>query len=163
MKYMAEIEKSSKISENGKKEGDSAIKFGKYHEYVQTEDNIKKVHDLTIKEKKLLMDDFKKLKKMENEEIKELEVIRNFEKKLQELIENVVYLEGYIQQIEEGNSMLKINASVKELGAKLAKNIEEVETLSQSILNEENKMVGLAKHVKQILGTAKKYQNTILG
>lgn len=158
---MADSEKSSK---KGKREGkNGSIKFGKYHEYVKIEENLKEAHDLTEKEKKLLIDDFKKLKKLEKEEAHELEVIKHFEKRLQELIENVVYLEGYIEQIEQGNSMLKINASVKELGAKLVKNIEEVEKMSQSILDEEKKMMGLAKHVKQILNTAKKYQDAIFG
>jgi hypothetical protein len=158
---MGDTKKSSETA--GKNEKKHAISFGKFHEYVQIEEDIKEAHELTEKEKTLLIDDFKKLKKLEKEEEAELEVIRNFEKKLQELIRNVVYLEGYIQQIEDGNAMLKVNASVKELGTKLAKNIEDVEKFSASILNEEKKILGLAKHVKRILNTAKKYQNTILG
>lgn len=138
------------------------INFGKFHEYVQVGE-IKKLHELTEEEKDLLIKDFKNIKKVEKEEEAELTAIRYFEKKLQELIENVVYLEGYIQQIEEGTPMLKVNTSVKELGDKLVGNIREVETLSGSMLSEEKKILGLAKHIKQILDKAKKYQNIIFG
>jgi hypothetical protein len=68
-----------------------------------------------------------------------------------------------VQQIEEGNAMLKVNTSVKELGEKLAKNMEEVQGLAGSILGEEKKIMGLAKHIKEILGKAKKYQKVIFG
>ena len=155
---------AEKCSTAGRKKGKGPlVSFGKFHEYVQLGEDIEEAHELTEKEKALLIQDFKSIKKIEKEEVAELEAIKHFEKKLQELIGDVVYLEGYIQQIESGNSMLKINTSVKELGTKLTKNIEEIENLSGSILDEERKILDLAKHVKQILGTAKKYQKAIFG
>src|SRR3989344_7221179 len=144
---MAKKNKSSK-KESAKEQ--HIIDFGKFHEYVQTGEEIEKIHELTEQEKNLLIDDFKKIQKVEKEEEVELTAIKHFEKKLQELIENVVYLEGYIQQIEEGNTLLKINGSVKELGARLNENIDEVEKLSQSVLDEERTILGLAKHVRHI-------------
>ena len=157
---MAKKNKSSK-KESAKEQ--HIIDFGKFHEYAQTGEEIEKIHELTEQEKNLLIDDFKKIQKVEKEEEVEVTAIKHFEKKLQELIENVVYLEGYIQQIEEGNPMLKINLSVKELGGKLVKNIGEVEKLSTSILGEEKKILGLAKHISQVLTKAKRYQSLIFG
>lgn len=139
------------------------IDFGKYHEHIQSGENVEKLHQLTEEERRLLMDDYKKIKKVEKEEESELAAIKNFEKRLQELVECIVYLEGYIQQIEEGNSMLRINPSVKELGSNLVTKMEEVEKLSESMLNEEKKILGLAKHVNNILSKAKKYQGVIFG
>lgn len=156
---MSNSKKSSTLKR--KKEKKLVINFGKFHEHIKIGEEIKKMHELTEEEKKLLIEDFKKIKKVEKEEQAELAAIKHFEKKLQELLENVVFLDGYIQQIEEGNSMLKINPSVKELGNELVKNIEEVEKLSTSILTEEKKILGLAKHVRQILFKAKKYQTII--
>ena len=137
------------------------INFGKFHEHIQLDKKIKTLHKLAEEEKKLLIKDFKEVKGIEKEWGDELGVIRHFEEKLQSLIENVVYLEGYIQQIEDGNSMLKINPSVKELGTKLEKNIEEVEKFSSSLRKEEEKILELAKHVKHILIKAKRYLNVI--
>ncbi len=144
-----------------KAEKKHVINFGKFNEHLQIGGEIKKLHELTETEKKFLIEDFKKLKKLEKEENAELKAIKHFEKKLQELTSNLVYLEGYIQQIEDGNSMLKINPSVKVLGNKLVENIDEVEQLSSSILNEEKKIIGLARHVDQVLNKAKKYQRLI--
>ncbi|HLC96390.1 MAG TPA: hypothetical protein VJH97_03650 [Candidatus Nanoarchaeia archaeon] len=142
---------------------ENVIRFGKYHEHVQIDGVIKEAHELTEKEKSYLIQDFKRVKKLEKAEEAELKAIKHFEKKLQELIENVVFLDGYIQQIEEGNTLLKINGSVKELGARLNENIDEVEKLSQSVLDEERKILGLAKHVRHILEKAKRYQALIFG
>lgn len=146
-----------------KKEKKYVINFGKFHEHVQFGKEIKKLHELTEKERKLLIEDFRKAKQIEKEEGTELAAIKLFEKKLQKLIENVVYLEGYIQQIEQGNPMLKINTSVKELGNELVKNTKEVEKLSGSMLKEERKMLGLAKHIKKLLDKAKRFQDIIFG
>lgn len=156
---MGNTKKSSRV----KKEKKVVIDFGKFHEHVQIGEEIKKLHELTEEERRLLIEDFKKLKRVEKEEEAELEAIKHFERKLQELIADIVYLEGYIQQIEEGNSMLRINPSVKELGNELVEDISEVEKLSTSMLDEERKMLGLAKHIKQVLNKAKKYQNIIFG
>jgi uncharacterized protein YoxC len=158
-----ESKDDKKPESKNKKEGCKQIKFGKFHEYVQFEDQVKELHDLTEKEKNLLVQDFKKLKKIEKEEEAELKALKHFEKRLQDLIENVVYLEGYVQQIEEGNAMLKVNTSVKELGERLTRNMEEVEELAGSILDEEKKIMGLAKHIKQVLGKAKNFQKVIFG
>lgn len=153
----------SKKERKVEKEAEHIINFGRFHEYAQIGEEIEKLHKLTEEEKRLLIDDFKKIKKVETEEEAELEAIRHFEKKLQELLENIVYLDGYVQQIEEGNSMLRINPSVKELGNKLVGSIEEIEKLSQSMLDEEKKILGLAKHVRQVLSKAKKYKSIIFG
>lgn len=148
---------------NKSKKKKLAIEFGKFHEYAQTGDEVEIAHELAEEEKRLLMEDFIRINKIEKEEEAELKAIKHFEKKLQDLIENVVYVEGYIEEIKEGHSMLKVNPSVKELGHKLAENIEEVEKLSKSMLNEEKKIFGLAKHVKQVLSKAKHYQSIIFG
>jgi hypothetical protein len=144
-----------------KKPKKHVINFGKFHDQVHLEGEVKELHELTQEEKNLLVGDFKKLVKLEKEEEGELKAIKHFEKELQQLIENVVYLEGYIQEIENGHSMLKLNTSVKELGNKLDDNIKEVEKLSSSLLIEEKKILGLAKHVRQILSKAKKYHGII--
>jgi len=78
-------------------------------------------------------------------------------------LENIVFLDGYIKQIEDGQSMLRIDPSVKALGTKLVTNIVEVEKLSESMLSEEKKILHLAKNVKQLLSKAKKYQTIIFG
>lgn len=156
---MGNTKKSSRV----KKEKKVVIDFGKFHEHAQIGEEIKKLHELTEEERRLLIEDFKKLKRVEREEEAELEAIKHFEGKLQELISDIVYLEGYIQQIEEGNSMLRINPSVKELGNELVEDMSEVEKLSTSMLDEERKMLGLAKHIKQVLNKAKRYQNIIFG
>lgn len=170
---MSKTKKSSKLPKEGPEKStpkkpktqkeEHVINFGRYHEHLQIGEEIKKLHQLTEEEKKLLTEDFKRIKKVEKEEEAELAAIKHFEKKLQELLANVVYLDGYIQQIEDGQSMLRINPSVKELGNKLVENIEEIEKLSESMLSEEKKILGLAKHVRQILFKAKKYQSIIFG
>lgn len=158
---MAAVKKSAKPGAvSGQKR--KAVNFGKFHEYVCIGD-VEQAHELTRKEEELLIADFRKARAIEKKEEAELKAVRHFEQKLQELIANVVYLEGYMQQIEEGNSMLKINPSVKELGAKLTKNMGEVEELSRSILHEEQRVMGLAKHVKKILAKARKYHGLIFG
>jgi len=148
---------------SGKKETQDKIDLGKYHRHLRLGEEIQKLHKLTEAEKNLLIDDFKKIRKVEKEEQAELGAIKHFEKKLQELMESIIYLEGYILQIEQGHSMLRINPSVKLLGSKLVDSIEEVEKLSRSMLDEEKKIMGLAKNVKQILAKAKSYQNIIFG
>jgi hypothetical protein len=139
------------------------IRFGKYHDEVKLGQDIKELHELTEEERELLVRDFNRLKGIEKEEITELSAVRHFEQRLQSLIESVVYLEGYIQEIEEGHEMLRINPSVKELGAKLSANIKDVEKLSASMLSREKKMLGLAKHVNKILSKAKRYERVIFG
>lgn len=156
---MGKVKRSSRTK--NKKEKKQVINFGKFHEYAQAGEEVKELYELTKEERKLLVEDFKKLNKVEKDEEVELEAIKHFEKKLQELIENIVYLEGYIQQIEDGNSMLKINPSVKELGHELAENIKEIEKLSASMLDEEKKKLRLAKHIKQVLTKAKRYHDII--
>lgn len=150
-------------SSKTKKREKSIIDFGRFHEHLQLEEEIEKVHELTEEEVRLLVEDFKKIKKIEQKEEAELTAVRHFEKKLQELLEGIVYLDGYIRQIEEGTSMLRINPSVKALGDRLVQNIGEVEKLSESMLTEEKKILGLAKHVRQLLIKAKKYQKVIFG
>ena len=139
------------------------IDFGKFYSYIQIEGKPKQAHDVIEEEKELLIKNFKQLKKAEHGVDVEEKAIKYLEKKLQELIKNVVYIEGYVQQIESGNEMLKINPSVKELATNLSQNIEEVEKLSSSLLEEEKKALGLAKHIKQILDKAKSYQKKVFG
>lgn len=146
-----------------KKPKKDKIDFGRFHAHVQLGGQLKKTHSVLEEEKKLLIKDFKQFKKIEKDVDVEKEAIEHFEKKLRELIKNVVYIEGYIQQIEEGNEMLKVNTSVKELATQLSGNIKEVEELSSSLLKEEESMLSLAKHIKQILNKAKKYQEEIFG
>lgn len=135
------------------------IHLGNYPEYVSLGDKIDTVHELLEEEKKLLSDDYKKLKQLESKEDAEEKAIKHFEEKLQALIKTVVELEGYIQEIDEGNAMLKHNRSVEELGKQLAKSMGEVEQFSQSIIEEESKILGLAKRIKSILSKAKKFQD----
>ena len=138
------------------------INFGKHHQHIQAEEgDAETAHEVLEKEKELLINDFKQVKKIEHDVDVEKKALKYFEEKLQALIKNIVYIEGYVQQIESGNEMLKINPSVKELGSQLAASIEEVEKLSSSLLNEEKKVLGLAKHVKAVLKKAKEYQNKI--
>jgi len=157
---MAKTKKPAKSKQKTKKH---VIDLGKHHEHLKLGAEIKKLHQLTDQERKLLVEDFKRIKKVEKEEEAELLAIRHFEKKLQELLENIVFLDGYIKQIEDGQSMLRIDPSVKALGTKLVTNIVEVEKLSESMLSEEKKILHLAKNVKQLLSKAKKYQTIIFG
>ncbi len=160
---MAKAKKPIKSKNKSKKGKGHVIDLGQHHEHLDLGAEIKKLHELSEQERKLLVEDFKRIKKVEKEEEAELMAIRHFEHKLQELLENIVYLDGYIKQIEEGQSMLRINPSVKALGSKLVNNIVEVEKLSESMLNEERKILHLAKNVKQLLSKAKKYQTIIFG
>jgi len=139
------------------------IDFGKFHEYIQVGGKPEPAHEVIEKERVLLVKDFKQVKKIEHDVDIEKKALAYFEEKLQELIKSVVYIEGYVQQIETGNEMLKINPSVKELASQLGENIDEVEKLSSSLLDEERKVLDLAKHVKNILDKAKKYQSQIFG
>ena len=165
---MAKSKKSTKSNskksiKSNQKTKNHVIDLGKLHCHLQLEDEIKKLHNLTGQEIKLLVEDFRRIKKVEKEEEAELMAVKHFEKKLQELLGNIVYLDGYIKQIEDGQSMLRINPSVKALGTQLVTNIEELEKLSESMLSEEKKILHLAKNVKQLLSRAKKYQTIIFG
>ena len=137
------------------------IDFGEFADYAQVNDNTKKVHELLDQEKDLIIKDYRELKKVKEAEDVEEKAISHFEKKLRELMTIIAYLEGYVQEIEAGNSMLKHNNSVRNLGEKLSSLTEEVKGLSKSILEEEEKMVKLAKHVQIILGKAKKIQELV--
>ncbi|MCK4521828.1 MAG: hypothetical protein KAU20_04595 [Nanoarchaeota archaeon] len=139
------------------------IDLGEFHTSVYTDIELKRLHKLIDKEKDFLIKDFKKVGNIKEEEDIEKKAIKNFEKKLQSLIETTVYLEGYINEIKSGNEMLKINTSVKHLGNKLIKNINEVEKLSSSMMKEEEKMLKFAKHIKNILKKAKNYQKQVFG
>lgn len=134
------------------------INLGEYPEYVSLGNKVDAAHELLEEEKKLLVEDYQKIKQLEKEEGIEEEAIKHFEKKLHSLIKIVVELEGYVQEIESGNAILKHNRSVEELGKQLSVSIEEVEQFSQSILEEESKILGLAKRIKNILIKAKRFQ-----
>ncbi len=138
-----------------------SIHLGDYPEYVSLGNKVDAAHELIEEEKRLLVDDYKRIKQLKKEENAEEEAIKHFEKKLHSLIKVVVELEGYTQEIEEGNAILKHNRSVEELGKQLSVSIDEVEKFSQSILDEESKILKLAKRIKSILTKAKRFQELI--
>ena len=137
------------------------INLGEYPEYVSLGNKVDAAHELLDEEKALLIEDFKKIKQLEKEDDIEEKAIKHFEEKLHALIKTVVEFEGYIQEIESGNAILKHNRSVEELGRQLEKSIEEVEKFSQSIIEEESRILGLAKRIKNILTKAKRFQEII--
>ena len=137
------------------------ISFGEYSNYVKVGGKAKEMHELLEKEKELLIKDFKTIQKIEKEENIEEKAVKHFEAKIQQLLETISYLEGYSIEIESGNEMLKHSESVTKLGEKLARGMEEVELLSKSMLDEEKKILELAKCVKQILDQARKCKNII--
>ena len=141
--------------------GKKTIDFGEFSEHIQVNDNAKKVHELLDQEKDLIIKDYMELKKVKQAEDVEEKAISHFEKKLKELMTVIAYLEGYVEEIEAGNALLKHNNSVRHLGEKLSILTEEVKSLSKSILGEEEKMVKLAKHIQIILGKAKKIQDLV--
>lgn len=137
------------------------IHLGDYPEYVSIEDKVDAAHELLEEEKMLLVDDYAKLKELEKSESIEQEAIKHFEKKLHTLVKTVVQLEGYIQEIQDGNALLKHNRSVEELSKQLSESIADVEQFSRSILDAERNILGLAKRIKNILGKAKQFQDII--
>lgn len=155
------MEEDTKPSKQEKESKKHVIDFGKFYENLSSEEGAKKLHELTEEEKQLLIEDFKAVREVEKEEESEIIATKHFEERLKELIDSIVYLDGYIQQIEDGNSMLKINNSVKELGEKLVASMQEVEKLSTSMLDEDKKRSGLAKHINQVLSKAKKYHEIL--
>ena len=137
------------------------IDFGENHGHASV-DEVKRVHRLLDEEKRLIVQDYLEVKKLEEEENIEAIAIDHFEELLQAILKTITYMEGYIKQLKDGDTMLKADDNVKQLANELKKLSSELEPLSKSLVREEEKRTQLAKHVKIILEKARKYQDLIL-